>query len=130
MASDHLEKYQFTKGQPKTSGSGRRTGARNKLSLAFLDAFAADFEAYGIEVIKIVRMERPHEYLKVAAFLMPKAYDDEHPAVMHIVTGVPRTGEDYPDSPPQIPARQSLADLNGDRALSAATPAITDDHDD
>jgi hypothetical protein len=64
-------------------------------------------------------MERPHEYLKVAAFLMPKAYDDEHPAVLHIVTGVPRVGEDYPnDSVPSAPARHSLADL------TTATPAL------
>ena len=107
----------FVKGQEKTRGSGRRTGARNKLSLAFLDAFAADFEAYGIEVIKIVRMERPHEYLKVAAYLMPKAFDDEHPATVHIVTGVPRRGEDYP--PPQIPPTTP--------AIPAPVPALEGD---
>jgi len=90
---EHLRPYEFQKGQPKTSGSGRRTGARNKLSQAFLEAFAADFEAHGIETIRIVRMERPHEYLRVAAYLMPKAFDDEHPAVLHIITGVPRAGD-------------------------------------
>jgi hypothetical protein len=97
---EHLRPYEFQKGQPKTGG--RKPGARNKLSHAFLEAFAEDFQKHGIEVIKIVRIERPHEYLKVAAYLMPKAFDDEHPAVLHIITGVPRHGEDY--RVPQIPA--------------------------
>jgi hypothetical protein len=103
--AEHLKPYRFQTGQLKTSGSGRRTGARNKLSMAFLEAFAEDFEKHGIETIRIVRMERPHEYLKVAAYLMPKAFDDEQPVTVHIVTGVVRR-EDYLDRPrtPQIPA--------------------------
>ena len=47
----------FEKGKPKTGG--RAKGARNKLSVAFLEAFAADFEEHGAEVIKIVRVEKP-----------------------------------------------------------------------
>jgi hypothetical protein len=85
-----LKDHEFKKGAPKVTGSGRRTGSRNKLSAAFLEAFAADFEQHGAETIKIVRMERPSEYLKVAAYLMPKAFDDEMPPILHIVTGVPR----------------------------------------
>src|SRR5438270_8314540 len=56
----------FEKGRAKTGG--RAKGARNKLSQAFLEAFAADFEEHGAEVIRIVRMEKPHEYLKTAAY--------------------------------------------------------------
>jgi UTP:GlnB (protein PII) uridylyltransferase len=63
----------FEKGRQKTGGRAR--GARNKLSQAFLEAFAADFEEHGAEVIKIVRMEKPHEYLKTAAYLMPKEFE-------------------------------------------------------
>ena len=48
----------FEKGRQKTGG--RAKGARNKLSQAFLEAFAADFEKHGAEVIRIVRMEKPH----------------------------------------------------------------------
>jgi len=105
---------EFVKGQEKPPGSGRKPGVRNKLNHAFLEAFAADFEAHGIETIRIVRMERPHEYLKVAAFLMPKAFDDELPARLLIVTGVPRNG-DYADRPPSVPGagQQTLADLSG-----------------
>ena len=46
----------FEKGRQKTGG--RAKGARNKLSVAFLEAFAADFEEHGAEVIKIVRISR------------------------------------------------------------------------
>jgi hypothetical protein len=63
----------FEKGRQKTGGRAR--GARNKLSQAFLEAFAADFEEHGAEVIKIVRMEKPHEDLKTAAYLMPKEFE-------------------------------------------------------
>jgi hypothetical protein len=40
--------------------------------MSALEAFAADFEGHGADVIKIVRVEKPHEYLKTAAYLMPK----------------------------------------------------------
>jgi hypothetical protein len=63
----------FEPGRKKTGG--RAKGARNKLSIAFLEAFAADFEENGTEVIKIVRVEKPHEYLKTAAYLMPKEFE-------------------------------------------------------
>jgi len=63
----------FEKGRQKTGG--RAKGARNKLSQAFLEAFTADFEKHGAEVIRIVRMEKPHEYLKTAAYLMPKEFE-------------------------------------------------------
>ena len=63
----------FEKGKKKTGG--RAKGARNKLSVAFLEAFASDFEENGAEVIKIVRMEKPAEYLKTAAYLMPKEFE-------------------------------------------------------
>jgi hypothetical protein len=37
----------FEKGRQKTGG--RAKGARNKLSVAFLEAFAADFEEHGAD---------------------------------------------------------------------------------
>ena len=68
----------FEKGRPKTGG--RAKGARNKLSHAFLTALAEDFEAHGIETLKIARLERPVEYIKVVAALMPKELEimDSH----------------------------------------------------
>jgi hypothetical protein len=72
----------FEKGRPKTGGRAR--GARNKLSQAFLEAFATDFEQHGAEVIKIVRVEKPHEYLKTAAYLMPKEFEITETHLMEI----------------------------------------------
>jgi hypothetical protein len=46
-------------------------GSRNKISKAFLDALAADFEEHGEGVIRICRLERPLEYLRIVAALMP-----------------------------------------------------------
>jgi hypothetical protein len=60
----------FEKGMPKIGG--RAKGVKNRLSHAFLTALAEDFEQYGVEAIKICRVERPNEYLRVIAHLMPK----------------------------------------------------------
>src|SRR6516164_7625421 len=63
----------FEKGQPKTGG--RAKGAKNRLSHAFLSALAEDFEQHGVETLKIARIERPVEYIKVVAGLMPKEFE-------------------------------------------------------
>ena len=63
----------FEKG--RTKSGGRAKGARNKLSHAFLTALAEDFEQHGIETLQIARLERPVEYIKVVAALMPKELD-------------------------------------------------------
>jgi hypothetical protein len=75
----------FEPGRKKTGG--RAKGARNKLSVAFLEAFAADFEQHGAEVIKIVRVEKPSEYLKTAAYLMPKEFEITETRLMEIPDG-------------------------------------------
>ena len=58
-------------------GPGRPKGARNKLSEAFLQTLADDFDANGKKVIEQVRAERPHDYLKVCASVMPKRLENE-----------------------------------------------------
>ena len=60
--------------QPGVSGNpaGRPKGSRNKLGEDFLTALQADFSAHGVAVIQTVREERPHEYLKVIAGILPK----------------------------------------------------------
>src|SRR6516164_4883411 len=60
----------FEKGRPKSGG--RAKGAKNRLSHAFLTALAEDFEQHGVETLQIARLERPVEYIKVVAGLMPK----------------------------------------------------------
>jgi hypothetical protein len=64
-----------TKGGSKSPGSGRVKGARNKISTQFLEALAADFEANGKGVIEIMRVEKPVEYCKVIASILPKEFE-------------------------------------------------------
>jgi len=60
----------FEKSQPKTGGRAR--GTKNKLSTVFLNDLLADYEAHGAETIKICRVERPIEYIKMIAGLLPR----------------------------------------------------------
>lgn len=63
----------FEKGRDKTGG--RVKGSRNRLSQAFVEALAGEFEVYGAEAIKVARVERPHEFLKIIASIMPKEFE-------------------------------------------------------
>lgn len=54
------------------NAKGRPKGSRNKLGEDFISALAEDFEKHGAETIKKVREEKPAEYVKVVASLMPK----------------------------------------------------------
>jgi hypothetical protein len=60
--------------QPGQSGNpaGRPKGSRNKLAEDFVRELQADFQEHGKVAIATVRSERPHEYLKVVASLLPK----------------------------------------------------------
>jgi hypothetical protein len=59
----------FEKGREKTGG--RVSGTRNRFSKKFDDALLRDFEQHGEEAIKIARIERPTEYLKLIASRFP-----------------------------------------------------------
>ena len=63
----------FEPGRPKTGG--RVKGARNKLSMAFVEALAKEFEEHGAEAIRICRVERPTEFIKIIASIMPKEFE-------------------------------------------------------
>jgi hypothetical protein len=52
--------------------SGRPKGARNKLGEAFLDALHEDFNEHGQAAIVQVRTEKPDQYLKVIASILPR----------------------------------------------------------
>jgi hypothetical protein len=60
--------------QPGQSGNphGRPKGSRHKLGEAFLKELLADFEKNGAVVISTVREEKPDQYLKVVASILPK----------------------------------------------------------
>jgi len=53
-------------------GGGRKPGSRNKLGEAFIEALNADFEQHGEAVIAAVRIEKPDQYLKVIASILPR----------------------------------------------------------
>lgn len=51
---------------------GRPKGSRNKLSESFITALSEDFEKNGVAVIETVRTEKPADYLKIIAAIVPK----------------------------------------------------------
>jgi hypothetical protein len=57
---------------PFPNPAGRPKGSRNKVSEKLLEALAIDFDDHGKEVIEKVRIERPADYLKIVASLVPK----------------------------------------------------------
>ena len=66
-ARDHLWK-------PGQSGNraGKPKGVRNRLSTRFLEDMLADWEEHGRAAIETFRTERPNEYVKVMAGLLPR----------------------------------------------------------
>lgn len=60
--------------QPGQSGNpaGRPKGSRHKLQESFLRALAEDFEANGVEAIKLMRERDPAAYSRVVASLLAK----------------------------------------------------------
>ena len=64
-----------TQFKPGHSGGGRKKGAKNKLSEAFLKALSDDFDENGAAAIKSMRVEKPNEYVKVIASLVPKDFN-------------------------------------------------------
>jgi hypothetical protein len=56
-------------------GMGRPKGSRNKLGEAFLADLCADWQEHGPAVIARVREQRPQDYLRVVALIMPKDFN-------------------------------------------------------
>lgn len=67
----HLACYQVKPGQV-LNPKGRPKGARSKLGEAFIEAMYQDFQEHGTGVIEKVRNEKPDQYLKVIASILPK----------------------------------------------------------
>src|SRR5277367_5285474 len=49
----------------------KQKGARDRLSAAFLNDFADDYDAHGKAVIETVRGQDPIAYMRIAAALLP-----------------------------------------------------------
>ncbi len=62
------------KGKLKPGSGGRPAGARNKLQAGFVEALQEDFMEHGAATIEIVRKERPAEFLKIIASVLPKEF--------------------------------------------------------
>lgn len=61
-------------GKFKKGSGGRPLGARAKLQTVFVEALEKDFHEHGEGVIRIVRAEKPAEYLKIVASILPKEF--------------------------------------------------------
>lgn len=60
--------------KPGQSGNpaGRPKGSKQRLSENFIAALCQDFETHGQTVINTVRAEKPADYLKIIASIVPK----------------------------------------------------------
>lgn len=61
-------------GKFQKGSGGRPAGARAKLQAVFVEALEKDFHEHGEGVIRIVRAEKPAEYLKIVASILPKEF--------------------------------------------------------
>lgn len=67
-----------------SGNGGRPKGARAKLGEAFLQGLFKDFQEHGQVTIETVRGEKPDQYLKVIASLLPKEITGEGGAAIGI----------------------------------------------
>lgn len=72
------EETRWKPGQSPNPG-GKPVGARNRLTAAFLNALAADFDAHGAAAIKECRETKPEAYIKAIAALCPKEVEVKRP---------------------------------------------------
>lgn len=99
---------------------GRPKGARNKLGEAFLQDMLADWQEHGVATIATVREEKPDQYLKVVASILPKEMNlrvgefddltDEQLArqLASIATQLARAGVDLGEGVGSPPPSQSV----------------------
>jgi hypothetical protein len=58
---------------------GKPVGSRNRLQGDFMRKMADDFEKHGKKAIETMREEKPAEYIRAIASLMPKELEISHP---------------------------------------------------
>jgi hypothetical protein len=70
-APKQLEPFAFKPGE-SGNPAGRPKGARSKLGEEFVQDLLADWKEHGAKVIIDVREDKPDQYLKVVASILPK----------------------------------------------------------
>ena len=85
------EDGQFKVGNP--GGPGRPLGSKNRLSEFFLNELADHFEEHGREAIERVFEDRPGEYLRIIASLVPKELALEISDTKWVINASPRLTE-------------------------------------
>jgi hypothetical protein len=68
-----LEPFKWKPGQ-SGNPAGRPKGSKQRLSESFISAMCDDFELHGQTVIDTVRAEKPSDYLKIIASIVPKEF--------------------------------------------------------
>ena len=63
----------FEKGRARTVAVKGDHGT--DLSGVFLEALLKEFDEFGAEAIRICRVERPHEFIKIIASILPKEFE-------------------------------------------------------
>jgi len=71
IAAKQLRPYQFKSGQ-SGNPAGRPRGSRNKLGEAFVADLYDDWREHGREVLEAARQQKPADYLKVVASILPR----------------------------------------------------------
>lgn len=72
--SDRSDSGRFAPGNP-----GRPKGSRNKLQEDFLRDLYEDWNTGGKEALAVMRAEKPNEYVRVVAGLLPAKVEVERP---------------------------------------------------
>jgi hypothetical protein len=54
------------------AGGGRPKGSRNKLGEQFISDLQADWEEHGVKALQAMRAEKPSDYVRTVASILPK----------------------------------------------------------
>ena len=92
---------------------GRPKGSRNKISEEFIAALCEDFEQHGVDVIEAVRTERPADYLKIIASIVPKELNVTGSSLQDL------SDEDLVDALDAVKAALALANPRKSKSLAS-----------